>query len=211
VQDGEKNGGAAVFVCDAPSVTEVTVMPAAISAAWRFPTQFAALVTVTGNAAKTVTWTVTGAAAEGTGINGSGLLTVSESEPVGRSLTVTATSTVDGTKSGTSAVTAVAWAAPPDTLVGTRWKWDGSEWDRTLIFDTASHLYFDNYSNQPNGAVYDDYYTYDSTLGTGTITGGYPAGDFMLLDENRIMYFTNYKNYGHGAQFRRIEDVPSGG
>jgi hypothetical protein len=204
--DAGKYGSATVSLIDAPSVAQVTVMPQTATAGADFPCQFTALVEVTGNAAKTVVWSLQGNQAAGTAISADGLLTVDKTEPVGAALTVTATSTVDAAKSGSALVTIAARNIPLASLTGTKWVWDGSFGFRTLIFDTESHLFFDNYSNEPNGAVYDDYYTYDSDTGRGTITGGYPAGDFILMRDNQIMHFFNYKNYGHSAEFTRLPD-----
>jgi hypothetical protein len=209
VQNNTKTAAAEVNVYDPPEVISVTVMPQTIAVTRRFPVQFAAIVTVSGNPSKAVTWSVVkdgGTLATGTSIAADGKLTVSESELVGGILTVTAASTFAPSVTGSASARVAAWATPPDSLVNTWWKWDGSEWDRTLFFDTSSHLYFDNYHTAVSGAVYHDAYTYNYSDGTGTITGGYPAGAFMLLDENQIMYFPNYKNYGHGAQFRRINE-----
>ncbi|MDR1585976.1 MAG: hypothetical protein LBS57_00820 [Treponema sp.] len=94
----------------------------------------------------------------------------------------------------------------PETLAGTKWEWDSEYGLRTLDFDSADHLVF--YNDRRDGAEparFDDYYTYDSSTGTGTVTGAYPAGDFALVNDNRVMYFKNFKAYGHGADFTRIE------
>ncbi|MDR1616446.1 MAG: right-handed parallel beta-helix repeat-containing protein, partial [Syntrophomonadaceae bacterium] len=90
----------------APSatVTGVTVSPATASVQAGQTQQFSATVTVTGEAAQTVTWSVSGAESSDTGIDASGLLTVGLDESAG-TLTVTATSTFDGTQSGTATVT----------------------------------------------------------------------------------------------------------
>jgi formylglycine-generating enzyme required for sulfatase activity len=89
----------------------------------------------------------------------------------------------------------------PPTLVGSSWSWDSPWGMRIITFDTEDHAVFDNYSDKPGGAVYDDYYTYDPATGTGRITGGYPAGDFQLKNDNTVMFFLNYKDYGHSAEF----------
>jgi hypothetical protein len=91
-----------------------------------------------------------------------------------------------------------------ETLVGTEWEWGSQYGRRTLEFDSPDHLFF--YNDHGNGAEparLDDYYTYDSSTGTGTIRGEYPAGDFYLAGGNGVMRFTNFKNYGHGADFLR--------
>jgi formylglycine-generating enzyme required for sulfatase activity len=84
----------------------------------------------------------------------------------------------------------------PATLAGTAWYWDSPWGMRIIYFQENGYAYFDNYGNP-----FDDYYTYDSSLGRGVITGGYPAGDFQLRDKNTVMFFPTYKNYGHSAEF----------
>jgi hypothetical protein len=94
----------------------------------------------------------------------------------------------------------------PQTLAGTKWEWDSQYGLRTLDFKTESHLIFHNDHHDPAEGIlhFDDDYTYDSFTGRGTIWGGYPAGDFIITNNNTIMYFFNYKNYGHSAGFTRI-------
>jgi hypothetical protein len=76
---------------------------------------------------------------------------------------------------------------------------------RIITFDTETHAGFDDYA-EAGGAVFDDWYAYDPETGTGTIGGGYPAGDFMLKDDNKLMFFPDYKSYGHGAEFHLLEE-----
>jgi hypothetical protein len=91
-----------------------------------------------------------------------------------------------------------------ESLVGTEWEWDSQFGLRTLEFDSADHLIFHNDHRDGTEVLHlDDNYTYDSSTGTGTIRGEYPAGDFALVKDNKIMYFTNFKGYGHGAEFTR--------
>lgn len=68
--------------------------------------QFTAVVEVTGGAADTVIWTVTGKNSNDTAISTGGLLAVGEDETA-ETVTVTATSTVDNTKSASATVTVV--------------------------------------------------------------------------------------------------------
>ena len=86
----------------ADSVESVTVSPNEPSVVKGATQQFTANVAVTGNAEQTVYWTVNGAekTAAGTTISSTGLLTVSLTEA--ELLTVTATSTADSTKSGST-------------------------------------------------------------------------------------------------------------
>jgi formylglycine-generating enzyme required for sulfatase activity len=86
-------------------------------------------------------------------------------------------------------------------LVGTRWIWDSPWGMRIIIFDTEDHAVFDDY-----GTEYEESYTYDPASGTGRITGGYPAGDFQLRNDNKLMFFPDYKNYGHSAEFYFTEE-----
>ena len=95
----------------------------------------------------------------------------------------------------------------PASLVGTQWFWDspfGSDpvygGMRVISFYEDGYAFFFNYGNP-----FDDYYTYDPGRGTGNIGGGYPAGDFQLRNNNTVMYFPAYKNYGHSAEFYRME------
>ena len=86
------------------TVTDVIVFPATANVQKGMTQQFGAFVQGANHPAQTVTWAVSGNAKAGTSISGDGLLTVEGDEAAG-TLTVTATSTVDGTKSGTAAVT----------------------------------------------------------------------------------------------------------
>jgi hypothetical protein len=89
----------------APQVVSVTVSPGAVSVPKGGTQQFSSIVTVTGNAAQTVTWSVEGNSSTSTTISATGLLTVAADETAA-TLTVRATSTVDNTKSGTATVSA---------------------------------------------------------------------------------------------------------
>jgi hypothetical protein len=203
--DTTKFGTATVTVTGAPAIESIEVLPNPAMAANRLPCQFAVIVTASGDIAKTVLWTIEGAHKPDTKISETGYLTIAEDEEPGAVLAVKAASTADPLKFGTAEVSIVLMADPLPTLAGTRWLW--ASWPRTLTFDTEDHLIFDNYSEKPNGAIYDDWYTYDPETGTGTVWGGYPAGDFILINENRNMLFPSYKTYGHGAIFDRIEDM----
>jgi formylglycine-generating enzyme required for sulfatase activity len=101
--DTTKSGTATVTVIDPPTVSAVTVSPSTASVVRGGTQTFTAAVTGTGNPAQTVTWTLSGGG-EGTAISPAGALTVAANETTA-SLTVTATSIVDTTKSGTAAVT----------------------------------------------------------------------------------------------------------
>jgi hypothetical protein len=68
---------------------------------------FSATVTGTNSPSQEVTWSVANKNSAGTGISGGGILTVASDETAA-SLTVRAASVVDGTKSGTAAVSVVS-------------------------------------------------------------------------------------------------------
>jgi LPXTG-motif cell wall-anchored protein len=86
-----------------PTVTNVTVSPSTVEVEKGTTQQFDATVTGTNNHATTVTWSLDGYSGSSS-INTSGLLTVDAGETE-TTLTVRATSTVDGTKYGEATVT----------------------------------------------------------------------------------------------------------
>jgi uncharacterized repeat protein (TIGR02543 family) len=98
-----------------PTVTGVTVSPATIEVQQSGTQQFGATVNGTNNPPQTVTWSVTGGTGS-TAVDASGLLTVDVNQTSGSALTVTATSTADSTKFGTTTVTVTA--APPAPVYG---------------------------------------------------------------------------------------------
>ncbi|MDL2274036.1 S-layer homology domain-containing protein [Oscillospiraceae bacterium OttesenSCG-928-G22] len=104
--DGTKSGTAIVTVSDdappTPTVSTVTVTPAAITLNKGDSYTFSASVAGANNPSQGVTWTVTGGASGTSIINGK--LTVAANETAS-TLTVKATSTVDTSKSGTATVT----------------------------------------------------------------------------------------------------------
>lgn len=96
-----------------PTVSSVTVSPATPTVSGSTTQQFTAAVAGTNNPGQGVTW----ATSAGT-INSSGLFTAPAATGAAQSVTVTATSTVDNTKSGTATVTVPATGAPPITYTG---------------------------------------------------------------------------------------------
>lgn len=96
-----------------PTVSSVTVSPATPTVSGSTTQQFTATVAGTNNPGQGVTW----AASAGT-INSSGLFTAPAATASSQSITITATSTVDNTKSGTATVTVPATGAPPVTYTG---------------------------------------------------------------------------------------------
>ncbi|MDR2941184.1 MAG: hypothetical protein LBV17_01140 [Treponema sp.] len=104
--DNTKSGTAEITVQGVATVSSVAVTPSVpevILGGDSETKQFAVIVTGTNNPAQTVTWEVTGGGT-GTSINNRGLLTVAKNEPAA-TLTVTATSKVDNTKSSSAEVT----------------------------------------------------------------------------------------------------------
>ena len=95
---------AVVFTQDVPAVTEVTVSPSTASVQAGQKLQLSAAVVTTGFANKAVVWSTNNEKAH---INNAGLLTV-DSDCDGGSVTVTATSVFDGSKTGTATITVVA-------------------------------------------------------------------------------------------------------
>ena len=92
---------------DTPGVTSVTVSPDAVTVSPGIPVQFKAEVVTTGFANKAVTWSVDATSeADNISIDENGLLTIPTTATT-ESVTVTATSIFDDTKSGTAAVTVV--------------------------------------------------------------------------------------------------------
>ena len=89
---------------DPATVTGVAVSPTAANVQLGGTQLFTAQVQGTNNPPQTVQWSVTGNNNSGTVIDANGLLTVAQGEGA-QTLTVTATSTYDTTKSGTASVT----------------------------------------------------------------------------------------------------------
>jgi uncharacterized protein YjdB len=106
---GSNNGG------NNAAITSVTISPKTASVVKGGTLQFTAAVAVTGNAAKTVTWTIESAKAAGTSISAAGLLTVAADETV-KSLTVKAASTADTSKFDTATVTISAGSVTSVTI-----------------------------------------------------------------------------------------------
>jgi hypothetical protein len=100
----------------APSVTITGVTPANPSVAKGATQQFTAAVEVTGGASNAVTWSVAGGV-NMTGITADGLLTVAAGETAA-TLTVTATSVFDPTKSASTTVTVTETATAVEKTSG---------------------------------------------------------------------------------------------
>ena len=100
--------GACAMTSDTPGVTSVTVSPATITVSPGIPVEFSAEVVTTGFANKSVTWSIDATSeADGISIDATtGVLTIPTTASV-ESVTVTATSVFDETKTGTATVTVV--------------------------------------------------------------------------------------------------------
>lgn len=93
-----------VYVAGAPTVTSVTVTPATATVLKGQSLHLTANVVTTNFAPKSVTWAITGNTSQDTHIDIYGNLFVAEDE-TGTTITVTATSTFDNAKTGTSTIT----------------------------------------------------------------------------------------------------------
>lgn len=94
----------AILSYDAPGVTSVTVTPATATVAQGQQIQLSAAVVTTGFAPKTVNWTITGTDTDDIELTKFGLLKIGATAATG-DYTVTATSTYDGTVTGTATIT----------------------------------------------------------------------------------------------------------
>ena len=92
-----------VYVAGAPTVTNVTVTPATATVLKEHSLHLTANAVTTNFAPKSVTWTITGNTSQDTHIDIYGNLFVAEDE-TGTTIMVTATSTFDNTKTGTSTI-----------------------------------------------------------------------------------------------------------
>lgn len=105
---------AVVFTSLTPSITSVTVSPSTATISVGQSLQLSAAVVTVGFANKSVKWSVdSGSVADGITIDTKGLLKVPSTATV-ETVTVTATSIYDGTKTGTATIT-IAENVTPDT------------------------------------------------------------------------------------------------
>ncbi len=112
--DGASLGTATDTISDAtPTVTSVVISPAAPSVLGGATQQFSAVVNGTNSPSQAVTWSKTGA---GT-LSASGLYTAPASTSSAQTATVTATSTLDGTKFDSEIVTIPATVVGPTPTV----------------------------------------------------------------------------------------------
>jgi roadblock/LC7 domain-containing protein len=100
-----------------PTVTSVTVSPSSTSVARGETQAFTATVSGTNSPAETVTWSVSGGANADTVISNIGVLSVAANESA-TVLTITATSTVDTTRSGMATVSVISFTGNVNIKVG---------------------------------------------------------------------------------------------
>lgn len=100
---------AIVFTSEEPSVTSVTITPDAVSVSAGLDVQLSAEVVTVGFANKSVTWSVTAAAGQTTTnpvtVDGTGKVHVPADYDTSKTITITATSVYDSTKSDTCTIT----------------------------------------------------------------------------------------------------------
>ncbi|WP_292041459.1 LamG-like jellyroll fold domain-containing protein [Massilia sp. UBA6681] len=139
--DATKSGTATVTVEASgatPTVSSVTVSPSTANVAGGATQQFSATVTGANSPSQAVNWTVSA----GT-INASGLFTAPEATASAQTITITATSQVDGTKSGAATAIVPATAAPvtgfTDNILFSPFNWDVTG---TSAFSNHSGAYF---------------------------------------------------------------------
>ena len=95
---------AVLYTTKTPAITDVSISPNTASIAKGGSAQFAATVVSTGFAPKNVTWSLTGDSAVTSTVTSEGKVTIAGNEQ-NTTLTLTATSNYDTTKSGTSTIT----------------------------------------------------------------------------------------------------------
>jgi hypothetical protein len=91
--------------------------------------------------------------------------------------------------------------APSDSLKGTVWVWDSPWGRRTLTFHESEMTV--TYLGQ-DGDDYTEPYTYDSAAGKGAVEYYGEAG-FEISAGRRTMHFIEWKNYGHGCEYIRLD------
>lgn len=92
---------AVLFTSDTPAITSVTVSPATATAVKGQTIQLSANVVTTGFAPKSVIWS---SSSENSKVNSTGAVTITDKE-TSATVTITATSVYDNSKSGTSTIT----------------------------------------------------------------------------------------------------------
>ncbi|MCM3745861.1 S-layer homology domain-containing protein [Paenibacillus pasadenensis] len=160
--DNSKKGTSTITVTHAPAVNSVTVTPSSASVEQGTSKQLAVSVDAVGGAAQTVTWTSSDIDNKVT-VNSTGKVTVAADAAPGDYI-ITATSTVDNSKKGTSTITVTeaptyAIAAIEDqTLTAlTRGYDSGSQETRTIPVINSGTGKLENLSAALSGANVNDF------------------------------------------------------
>jgi hypothetical protein len=132
-------------------------------------------VTGTGSPAQTVTWTLSGTDNPGTTISANGTLTVAANE-IAASLTVTASSTVDDSKSGTAAVTVTG----PSVVMGFQIHFTGPSGDVNVSGDFKLSISDTTYSSITISVENDEDYDSFRWLVDGEDLSGETGGSITL-------------------------------
>jgi hypothetical protein len=88
---------------------------------------------------------------------------------------------------------------PLDSLKGTVWIWDSPWGRRWLRFDPSEMTV--EYTGQ-EGDKWSEKYTYDRAAKKG-VMDYYGESGFEVNANNEIMYFIEWKKYGHGCEYER--------
>ncbi|MNW31566.1 Endo-1,4-beta-xylanase A precursor [compost metagenome] len=114
-EDSSKHGTATITVTEAPAVNSVIVTPSTASVVQGSSEQLTATVNVSGGAVDTVTWSSSDLTGN-VSVSSTGLVTVSATATPGP-YTITATSTEDNSKQGTSTITVTEAPAVNSVIV----------------------------------------------------------------------------------------------
>lgn len=113
--------------------------------------------------------------------------------------------------------------AEETSLTGTYWWWPSLQLffisdDRVMLYSTGPYYPYSGYPfhyNYPaQGYAYS--YTYNPATKRGSINdlheyNGGPLGSFKYQPEKEMLFFPNYKGYGHGADFKTLRPAPAAG
>ncbi|GHU84136.1 hypothetical protein FACS189473_0560 [Spirochaetia bacterium] len=86
---------------------------------------------------------------------------------------------------------------PDHPLIGTKWLWESAWGTRTLFFDTADTVIYQD----QNEGTYTEPYIYDKDQKQGRID---IYGEFTVTGDYEALAFSNWKNYGHGSEYVRL-------
>ncbi|GHT21222.1 hypothetical protein FACS189430_00900 [Bacteroidia bacterium] len=167
-----------------PEVLSVTASPSPVSVQKGTSQQFISVVAVTGGAAQTVSWSLSGNASSATTISATGLLTVSADETA-TTLTVTATSTVNATKSGTATVTVSA--TPVVTYTVTFNPVGGTVTPTSAIVTSGFAVGTLPTPSKPDH-IFDGWFTAANDSGSGSSSSGTKWEATTIVTENTTLY-----------------------